>query len=318
MVHVWLVLPVYKWAVLGRITPAKAARSDLSWRFRSHLWLGLLHSHVTVAYYAFVCSALMNAWLRLLGMTVGRQAWVSEGLDAREPDLLEIGDHVSICSGVTANTSAGPRAGKIVMKPACDVTNDVRTRGRDGLWRAGRRRAAATPALQRDLSYAPLPSAPGGLQIRASLSAPISLQPLPRQSVLFPGTVVGSHAILGVNSIGLPGQFAEHSICQARGVARPRRRRGRANNQGGPHLHGMPPSRYKPGTRCAPLYTLYALRCELPAGPPPNPATRRRARSCCTPATSPARPAPPRPSTAAMSRPWRGGATTSCSWPRRS
>lgn len=97
-----LVIP-YKWLVVGKIKPTANLTlnpAPKSWgeRFRSHLMQLLIdHSSLKLVLYMWTGTAMFNAWLRGMGAKVGRQAWIGEGLQLYEHDLVEIGDCVSVC-----------------------------------------------------------------------------------------------------------------------------------------------------------------------------------------------------------------------------
>lgn len=93
----------YKWLVRGRIKPDPALTLNpdrKSWgdRFRSHLLQVMLdHPGLKMYLYMWTGTAVFNAWLRAMGSKVGKQAWIGEGLQLFEHDLVEIGDGVSVC-----------------------------------------------------------------------------------------------------------------------------------------------------------------------------------------------------------------------------
>lgn len=97
-----LVIP-YKWLVRGRVQPDASLSltpGPKSWgeRFRSHLMQVMLdHPALKVYLYMWTGTAIFNAWLRAMGTKVGKQAWIGEGLQLFEHDLVEIGDSVSLC-----------------------------------------------------------------------------------------------------------------------------------------------------------------------------------------------------------------------------
>lgn len=104
---VLLIIP-YKWLVRGRIKPDPALTLNpdrKSWgdRFRSHL-LQVMLDHPGLKMYLdmWTGTAMFNAWLRAMGSKVGKQAWIGEGLQLFEHDLVEIGDGVSVCRWVGA------------------------------------------------------------------------------------------------------------------------------------------------------------------------------------------------------------------------
>lgn len=93
----------FKWIVRGRVKPDEGLTLEpkkLTWghRFRRHL-LHVILDHPNMKMYLFMWTgtAMFNAWLRGMGSKVGKQAWIGEGLQLFEHDLVEIGDSVSLC-----------------------------------------------------------------------------------------------------------------------------------------------------------------------------------------------------------------------------
>ena len=95
-----------KWLVRGRIKPDPALNPNpvpKTWadRFRSHVLQILLdHPAMKMYLYMWTGTAMFNSWLRAMGTKVGKQAWIGEGLQLFEHDLVEIGDCVSVCRWV--------------------------------------------------------------------------------------------------------------------------------------------------------------------------------------------------------------------------
>jgi hypothetical protein len=93
---VFAIIPI-KWALVGRLTPDKVRDASPSMRLRLHfLECCLNHPYVRMGAFLWSGTAVYNAWLRGLGMKVGKQAWIGEDLHFGIPDMVEIGDCVSI------------------------------------------------------------------------------------------------------------------------------------------------------------------------------------------------------------------------------
>jgi acetyltransferase-like isoleucine patch superfamily enzyme len=93
---VFLIIPL-KWALVGRLTPAKLQDPSPFMRLRLHFMECCLnHPYVRMGAFLWSGTEVYNVWLRGLGMKVGRQAWIGEDLHFSAPDMVEIGDHVSI------------------------------------------------------------------------------------------------------------------------------------------------------------------------------------------------------------------------------
>ncbi len=86
-----LLVPV-KWALVGRLSPAKLKGGGHSrlFRLRLHLWRSLLELPYIKTTWMWTATEVFNTWLRALGAKVGRQAWLSEKLRLSEHDLFEV------------------------------------------------------------------------------------------------------------------------------------------------------------------------------------------------------------------------------------
>jgi hypothetical protein len=71
------------------------------------------------------CLPICLRRLSALGVKVGHQAWISELQRIREPDLLEIGEKVTLCSGNYFHCSTFARAGRVILQPRCTISNVV-------------------------------------------------------------------------------------------------------------------------------------------------------------------------------------------------
>lgn len=156
---------VFKWVVVGKVTPKKAMSNSLWWRFRIHMWKllqvrGVGGPGLALGARAAGClpagpachlgrsraatppgspalplthtlpmlppmlaaqdlpiyrtgsdpwtgTELFNAFMRCLGARVGRQCWLGERMSCHEPDMLSMGDYVSVCSAVTFSAVSG-------------------------------------------------------------------------------------------------------------------------------------------------------------------------------------------------------------------
>lgn len=97
----FLLIPLKK-LLLGKLSVEQcraAADAPWHWRVRKHLLVDALPSHPVISMGAYLWSGteVYNIWLRGMGMTVGRQAWIGENFQVDYPDLVNIRDRVSIC-----------------------------------------------------------------------------------------------------------------------------------------------------------------------------------------------------------------------------
>jgi acetyltransferase-like isoleucine patch superfamily enzyme len=125
---VFLIIPL-KWTLVGRLTPAKLQDPSPSMRLRLHfLECCLNHPYVRMGAFLWSGTEVYNAWLRGLGMKVGRQAWIGEDLHGSAPDMVEIGDHVSITRCVRegdSRTSRAPGCRHVQPRSGCLITDDL-------------------------------------------------------------------------------------------------------------------------------------------------------------------------------------------------
>lgn len=120
-----VVVLLLKWVLVGRMTSEKCRRTDLLWRFNSHLWKMLMDLPMyRTASDPWTGTAAFNTYLRLQGAKVGKQAWLGEKFVCSEPDQLTIGDYVSVCSAVTVVCSTEARSQPVELKSSCAVTNE--------------------------------------------------------------------------------------------------------------------------------------------------------------------------------------------------
>jgi hypothetical protein len=96
MLGAFLLIPT-KWILVGKLTPQKLQQTNPWWLFRFHLHETLMqHPALGMSAYYWSSTVVFVQWLRGLGMKVGHQAWLGEFLDVPVPDLVVIGDYVSI------------------------------------------------------------------------------------------------------------------------------------------------------------------------------------------------------------------------------
>ena len=96
MLGAFMLIPT-KWLLVGKPTQEKLQQTGPWWTFRFHLYETLLqHPSLSMSAYYWSSTVVFSGWLKGLGAKVGHQAWLGEFLDIPVPDLVFIGDYVSI------------------------------------------------------------------------------------------------------------------------------------------------------------------------------------------------------------------------------